>query len=535
MKENYEDLLSALRGELEEHRNERDNLRDEVVPQLRARMEGLESEASELQRLMYEHSRMQQEFLNLKNENASLASTLRNQSRQSRRYSQPPSGYATPTTPPVTFKDKETLVEKVKDIEEQRDALHAALKSLRERQKYESKKAKDRIKALEAERDKALQTQSNRRYGKDREMKTLRREMDRLRQRADDALEQKFMCERGLGTLKMDLEKAEQETSSLRVLLQEHDALVSKHTELQDSHTRLSMQVSQLKQEISGEGASMSLQQAYRDLQEIHTRTLARLGQVEADGSDIYSDLADRERRLSEAHEESQRAIAKLRQSVAQAEAERDSAQVEAEAYRKRSESLQQAEVKQIAEERSIGMQLKLSTERIAELAAQVRVQLESNNALRERLADAIGRGEEEQKMSARRINELQGRLKELEDKLLDAQQQTEDAVARHEEEVKQMKETHTSQLRRLKASTLRSPPPKSPLLSPHLNSPKLQWTAVRRGSNGSIPDEVRVENLEKRVEELENALLQADNEMAEVVGKMNTAQIEVLELQSER
>ncbi|RPA95310.1 hypothetical protein L873DRAFT_1698399 [Choiromyces venosus 120613-1] len=543
MKENYEDLLTALRGELEGHRNERDNLRDEIVPQLRARMEGLESEASELQKLMYEHSRMQQELLNLKNENASLASTVRSQTRQSHRFSVPASGFATPTSAGsglpmlLNMKDKETLVEKVKDIEEQRDALHAALKSLRQRQKYESRMASQRIRALEAERDKALQ-QTNRRYGKDREMKSLREEMERLRQRADDALEQKFTCERGLGTLKMDLEKAEQETSSLRALLQEHDALVSKHTELQDSHIRLSKQVSQLKQEINGEGVvSLSLQQAYRDLQDIHARTLARLGEVEADGTDLSSDLSDREQRLSQAHEGSQRAIEKLRQSVVQAEAERDTAQVEAEAYRKRSESLAKSEKKHMAEERSLSMQLRLFTERIAELVAQVQAQLESNNALRDRLADAIGRGEEEQKMSAKRINELQGRLKELEDKVLEAQQETEDAVARHEQEIKQLKETQTSQLRRLKSSALRSPSqfgPKSPLLSPHLKSPKLEWTGSRK-ANTSIPDEAKIEFLEKRVEELEEALEQADNEMAEVVNKMNMAQIEVLELQSER
>jgi chromosome segregation ATPase len=71
-------------------------------------------------------------------------------------------------------------------------------------------------------------------------------------------------------------------------------------------------------------------------------------------------------------------------------------------------------------------------------------------------------------------------------------------------------------------------------LLSPHLKSPKLEWTGSRK-SVSSIPDEAKVEFLEKRVQELEEALVQADNEMAEVVSKMNMAQIEVLELQCER
>ncbi|RPB14943.1 hypothetical protein P167DRAFT_552212 [Morchella conica CCBAS932] len=475
MKENYEDLLTALRGELEELRNERDNLRDEIVPRLRARVEGLESETSELQK--EEHSKMQQELLNLRNENASLASAIQvqasaiqtsavqKQARQSiiGRPSRPVSLMGSPiSTMPLAldFKDRETLAEKVKGIEEQRDALHSALKSLQERHRYENKRAKERIRALELERDKALQ-QTNRRYGKDREMSTIRKEMERLRRRADEAIESKVRCEKNLGTLKMDLEQAETETATLRALLQEHDSL---------------------------------------------------------------------------AHSESQRAITKLMQGVAQVEAERDEAQVEAEAYRKRAESLQNSEKKHLAEERSLSIQLKISTERIGELAAQVRSQLESNNSLRDRLAEAIGRGEEDQKLSAQKINELQERLRVLEDKVLEAQQQTEEAVARHEEEVRKLKDTHTSQLRRLKTTAMGSPTglaARSPL-SPMLRSPRLEWTGFKKPSQ-SIPDSSRIEYLEKRVDELEKALGQADNEMAEVVGKMNTAQIEVMELQNER
>lgn len=563
MKENYEDLLTALRGELEEQRNERDNLRDEVLPRLQARVEGLELEASGLQRLQYEHSRMQQELLSLRNEsaghsrlqqellnlrseNASLAaSAMRTQastSRQSVRLSRPASMFGSPSliqsniVLPLSLKDKESLVEKVKDIEEQRDALHSALKSLHERHRFESKRARERIKALEVERDKALQQSSNRRYGKDQEMSSLRKEMDRLRRRADEALEHKYLCERGLGTLKMDLEKAEQETANLRALLQEHDSLVSRHTELRDSHVRLSMQVSRLKHERTDDETSLSLQQAYNDLQDIHEKSLARLDELEVKGNDLSEDLSERELRLSEAHSESQRAIEKLRQSVAQAESERDEAQVEAEAYRKHAETLQDAEKKHLSEERTLGVQLKMSTEKIGELAAQVYAQLDSNNSLRERLAEAIDRGEGGRKLSAEKISELQDRLRDLEDKVLEAQHKTEGVVARHEEEVRQLKETHTTQLRRLKSAALKSPTQlglKSPL-SPLLRSPKLEWTSFRKQSQ-SILDSSKVEILGKRVEELEEALTLADNEMAEVVGKMNFAQIEVMELQSER
>ena len=43
------------------------------------------------------------------------------------------------------------------------------------------------------------------------------------------------------------------------------------------------------------------------------------------------------------------------------------------------------------------------------------------------------------------------------------------------------------------------------------------------------------MEYLKQRVVELEAALAEADREMEEVVGRMNVAQIEVMELQNER
>jgi hypothetical protein len=44
-----------------------------------------------------------------------------------------------------------------------------------------------------------------------------------------------------------------------------------------------------------------------------------------------------------------------------------------------------------------------------------------------------------------------------------------------------------------------------------------------------------KTEALEERVVELEKALAEAEREMGDVVGRMNMAQIEVAELQSER
>ena len=50
-----------------------------------------------------------------------------------------------------------------------------------------------------------------------------------------------------------------------------------------------------------------------------------------------------------------------------------------------------------------------------------------------------------------------------------------------------------------------------------------------------SMTEALRTEVLERKVVELESALGDADLEMEEVVGRMNMAQIEVMELQSAR
>ena len=79
-KENFEDLLKALRGEIAQSSDERDNLRDEVVPQLQSRIEGLEAEAAEYQKLQYEAARMQQDLQSLQNRNSTLVNARRLQS-----------------------------------------------------------------------------------------------------------------------------------------------------------------------------------------------------------------------------------------------------------------------------------------------------------------------------------------------------------------------------------------------------------------------------------------------------------------------
>ncbi|KAI9844420.1 MAG: hypothetical protein M1837_005621 [Sclerophora amabilis] len=495
VKENFEDLLTALRGEIESHRNERDNLRDETVPQLRARVEGLEADAAEHQKLAYENSRMQQELQSLKNENTTLMNARRMQiemqSNQGRFNSIAEEGDAPAASQGLSrsnsvargsmlnrrgsltrsgsVKERESrdsLAERVKDIEAQRDALHQALKNLLERQEFQSRETDKRVKALESERDSALSGSSRRGYNK--EVSQLRDEINHLRRRADDALDQKWQCEKGLGGLKMDLDRAEQETSSLRLLLQEHDILVPEIPGKPGAEI-----------DANGHATSASLEQAYKELQS--TREVVRK-HAEKSGLGQGADSASMD------------------------------------------------------EEINLSNQLRASAGRVEGLAFQVQQQLVANDLLRKRLAAAIGRGEREQKTSAARINEMQGKLKALEDKVMAAQQHSEDAVSQHEQEIREIGEGQNSHLLRVK-SGVRSPArfsPKSPL-SPLFStrSPKLDLTSS--GLNKSMSEASKTEYLEKRVEALEKALSDADKEMQEVVSRMNMAQIEVLDLQSER
>ena len=569
VKENFEDLLTALRGEIEQHRNERDNLRDEVVPQLRARLDVLETEATDFQKLTYENTRMQQELQSLKDENITLTNARNAQQEmqhQSPRFNSIAEEGSPPIVPPspkmglsrsntvsrgsgmgtvmpktvsisrsnsVSTRERESrdsLSDRVRDIEMQRDALHSALKSLLDRQNYQHREHEKKIRSLEQERDRLLQAQSPRRMGYEMEVRGLRNEINHLRRRADDALEQKWRCEKGLGGLKMDLDRAEQETSSLRTLLHENDILVP---ELPGRSP----------QEIQADthATSASLERAYKELQATQASSIARLRELHGQAPTTAEDTHTAE------------TMDLLLKSMSEAEAERDLAQKQAEAYRAQAESLQETEAFHSGENHGLLEQLRASADRVESLAAQVRHQLEANSTLRARLAEAVGRGEREQKASATRINTLQGRLRTLEDKLMLAQQHSEDAVSAHEDEVLHMRESHNAQLQRLKPGSFIKPPapsaanhfssppasarsPLSPLLlvvGGGAKSPRLDWTTS--GAGMSMNEALRTEFLEKRVEELEGALAEADGEMEEVVQRMNRAQIEVGELQCAR
>ena len=547
-KENYEDLLQGLRGETEGFRNERDNLRDETVPQLRAQVEGLEAERAEFQQLAYDNTKMYQELQALKNENTQLRSPRFQAIVEEHSFAPSPkiglnrtaslargtasaaglarSGSLSRSNSVAKDREsRESLADRVKEIEMQRDALHQALRSLLDRQKYQNREHDKRVKALEQERDRALEAHSPRRRGYEKEVKELRFEINELRRRGDDALEQKWQCEKNLGGLKKDLERAEQETGSLRTLLQEGD-----------NPTREHPGTASLNLKADTFATSASLERAYKDLQATQAISISRLRQLKGiapSGDDDATTI---------------KTMDMLIKTMSEAETERDLAQTQAATYRAQADSLQEAKNFHEGENANLANQLRASADRVEALASQVRLQLDSNSELRTKLAEAVGRGEREQKASAARINKMQDKLKALEDRLMAAQQHSEETVLMHEEEVKEMRESHNLHLQRMK-SVSRSPistlfptsnmgskmsprSPRSPMLA-GARSPRLGKTSS--GIAMTMTEALRTEFLEKRVAELERALREADKEMQEVVQRMNQAQIEVMELQSAR
>ena len=510
-------------------------------------MDGLENTSSDLEKLTYENTRMQQELQSLRNENTTLMNARRMQlemQQNSTRFNaiaeeegqSPTSGLGLGRSPSVawgvgragsikrsnsvskTNESRESLAERVKDTEMQRDALHQALKALLERQSFQNKSFEKQIRLLEVERDKALLEQSPRKVGYEKEVNNLRYEISHLRRRADEAIQQKYQCEKGLGGLKKDLDRAEQETGSLRGLLQEHDVPIPEHLEpgLQ-SHPM----------EADAQATSASLEKAYRDLQMTQAMSISKLRELHG-ATPSSADDADTAATMD-----------RLLETMSNAEAERDFAQKQAAVFRAEVESLKAADSYHSGENAGLADQLRASANRVESLSKQVRRQLESNKKLRIKLSEAVERGEREQKSSTTRINGLQGRLKELEDKLMTAQQHSEEIFAQHEDEVASIKESHNMQLSRLKAnlrtSTRFSSPRTSAPISPMFASKSPRLDKTTSGMGMSLDGALRTQFLEKKVSELETALGEADKEMEEVVSRMNMAQIEVMELQSAR
>lgn len=534
VKSNFEDLLSVLKVELQSTTNERDNLRDEIVPQLKAKLDGLEAEASEYVNLTYESSKMQQELEVLRQENKALKASgqqprpevrARSSTTRIARSSsvtaasfvlqKAPTGMGLTRSNTVksgVTESREQLSERLKDVEAQRDALHNALKSLLERQEFQNRENEKKIKFLEVERDRLVAT-SPRKAGFGKEVSNLRVEINVLRRRADEAAEQKWQVEKGLAGLKMDLDRAEGEVAALRGLLREKDILIP------PSMARSSVDKTTLSVAVTSE----SLEAAFKDLQLAYKDSLLKIKELESNGPALAGD------------ESIQLAIQRLEQSLTSAVIDRDAAREDALAYKDQLESLANSEAAHLESERALADELHTSARRVEDLALQVQKQLSANSELRQRLADAISRGDADRKANADRITRLQSRLKNLEEQLQAAQAASEERVTRHEEQLRDLKEAQSSQLHRMSPSPvgngLRSS--RNPSLSP-MRSP-LFPRSPRVMPKQSVEDETQIDRLRVKVVELETALTNADSEMQDVIARMSAAQIEVLNLQEDR
>lgn len=446
-KDNFEDLLTAMRVELEQLRNDRDQLRD--GNKLAEEIEALKIENASLAQLQNGRfasiaeeggsPRNSSVGLSRSNSLARKPSGLARSSSLSRSNSVTNKGNNSPET-------RESLVDKVHDIEVQRDALHETLRKLLNRQEYQARDYEKRVRMLEMELALAQQSDQTRKLGYERDVRNLRDEVNHLRMRAEDALDGKWQCEKNLAGLKMDLDRAEQETSSLRALLQEDTAAA---------------ELAAGQESLAGAATStFSLQFAFQQLQ--------------ADRAVAETNVADSE-------------------------------------------------------------ELSSSLDRTEALGNKVHRQLRTNETLHARLAQAIDKGDKDQQISVERINILQNRMKELEDVLLVAQQHSEEEMGKHEDEIRNLKESQTARLTRMKnggrnPASLSPRPPTAPF---DARSPRLDQTTSGQGI--SLTEVIQSEILEKRVKDLEKLLRDADMEMEQVVGRMNRTQIDVAQLQTDR
>ena len=442
-KENFEDLSSATKEELERFRNEAENLRNEVVPQLRSRLEGLEVEAAENQAIVYENTRLQQLVSQLKGEsghsrfNSIAEEGVANAGRMSlqrtgslARSSSLRRGGSIKQDRAEGGRQRSGSVggaDGDKDMIEQRDALHKALKLLINRYEKQQKDHERAIRKLKNAKDKA-ESITPKRTAYAREVSFLKAEVSTLRKRTEDALEQKWQYEKNLGGLKMDLDRAEQETRGLRIMLSDRDDVS------QPSHS-------------------------------------SQYGGEDEDEQ--------------------------LKVSISRAETERDHAKQVATEYRQRAKGADPAMAKGLV----------ASANRMDELAEELEAQVQANSKLRERLALAIAKGEREQKQSTKQIEDMQRRLAGMEDSVLAAQQHSETTLANHDAEVKRIDDAHSPSLQRLRISIPEPAKlaPASPLLrkSPKLGSKKLSETSLLEMSRTQLLER-KVRELEGLLREAE-------------------------------
>lgn len=487
-KDSFEDLYTATRGDLEQSKNERDNLRDEVVPQLRARVEGLEGDAADTQALMYENTRMAQELAGLKDKFGSRFGMIAEEGEgvTSPLIGGPRSGLSRSNSLARTgskrggslnrsgsVKEREggrarsgsltgpLNADAVKEIEDQRDALHKALKLLISRYEKQQKEHTRAVKKLTAEKNIAEHASPGR-SAYQKEVSFLKDEVTTLRKRTEDALEQKWQYEKGLSGIKMDLDRAEEETRGLRILLQDNDILAPSPNIL--------------------------------------------LGKRPGSSGSYEENLSN---------------------SISLAESERDQARHAAEDYRRRASSTSNGTAQELLQ----------CAQRMDELADELDAQVQSNSQLRDRLSHAVAKGEKEQRETSGKIEEMQRRLAGMEDSVLAAQQHSETTLTNHESEVRRIDEATSPALQRLKIHIPdpNRPSPHSPMLarsplatkSPKLNGKKLVDSSLLEAS--------RTQMLERKVRELEGLLREAEQDMQNVVQRVNASQLEVADLQTQR
>lgn len=201
--EGAEELIASLEKELEEAETERNALRDDVVPKLKKRLQGLETESQSHGKITAD---LQSQVKTLTNENAAMASAKKAQDdlkhlhslglsmgsgmesigeeggvgstftplglkRSSSVVGRSPSSSGTPmrsgSRPTsmifknskgegVVVESRDQLLKKVKEVEAQRDALHDALRALLVRRKVARKDEEVRLRKVEGERDRAM-------------------------------------------------------------------------------------------------------------------------------------------------------------------------------------------------------------------------------------------------------------------------------------------------------------------------------------------------------------------------------------------
>jgi chromosome segregation ATPase len=522
-KDNFEDLYSATREELEQGRNERDNLRDEIMPRLHSRVQMLESQLADHQALVHENTRMAQELNALKHEQSLFHESQRlggnsmfDMIAEENDIVSPIIGTMSPQIggPRVGLSRSGSLArsssktrgsinrsdsvkgreggrqrsgssgplnaEGQKEIEDQRDALHKALKLLISRYEKQHKDHQRAIKKLNKETKVANLRADNatpKRSQYTREVTYLKEEVTALRKRTEDALEQKWEYEKGLSGIKMDLDRAEQETRGLRHLLQEEDiALTSPEAPVDPAQDQLSF-------------------------------------------------------------------------SISTAKSERDYARRMAEAFRQRALNLQETYSTDSTDEQQPPPVVKLfdSANSMDELAEKLDAQVRTNVDLRARLTEAVEKGEREQRESIRQVEEMQKRLGDLEDSVLAAAAYSETTLSTHEGEVRRIEEAASPRLQRLEVSfpdptklspaTANNTPGSSPaMLStgfPRLPSSDKRLASISAAA--SLQEVSKTQDLEREVREMEFMLREAAAEMQRVVQRVHRGQDEVAELTGER